>query len=77
MLSMPFNILGAKRITLGVFDNNKQAYNCYKRVGFKENGKCEINFENRFRNKKIEVFLQKKAKHLIFPLKKMKELKLN
>lgn len=31
-----FNILGAKRITLGVFDNNPGAYYCYKAVGFKE-----------------------------------------
>ena len=31
-----FNILGAKRITLGVFDNNPGAYCCYKAAGFEE-----------------------------------------
>ena len=31
----------------------------------KENGKCEIEFENRFRNKKIEVFLLKNQKKSI------------
>lgn len=31
-----FNILGAKRITLGVFDNNPRAYCCYKASGFEE-----------------------------------------
>ena len=31
-----FNILGAKRITLGVFDNNPGAYYCYKAAGFRE-----------------------------------------
>ena len=30
----------------------------------KENGKCEINFQNRFRNKKIEVFRKKIKKNL-------------
>lgn len=40
-LKFAFDIYGADEVGLGVFDNNKQAYNCYKRVGFKENGKCE------------------------------------
>ncbi len=31
-----FEILGAKKITMGVFDNNPGAYYCYKAVGFKE-----------------------------------------
>ena len=41
-----FSILGAKRITLGVFDNNPGAYYCYKAVGFEEieTGK-DISFE--------------------------------
>lgn len=33
-----FDIFGAKKITLGVLDNNKPAYYCYKAAGFKENG---------------------------------------
>jgi RimJ/RimL family protein N-acetyltransferase len=32
------NEFGAKKITLGVFDNNPSAYHCYKSVGFKETG---------------------------------------
>lgn len=40
-----FEILGAEKITLGVFDNNISAYHCYKAAGFTESGKeffCEI-----------------------------------
>lgn len=38
-----FEILKAKRITLGVFENNPSAYFCYKVSGFSEN-KEEENF---------------------------------
>ena len=31
-----FDMLKAKKLILGVFDNNTSAYNCYKAVGFKE-----------------------------------------
>ncbi len=31
-----FNILGAKKITLGVFDNNTAAHKCYQACGFKD-----------------------------------------
>ena len=31
-----FEILKADKITLGVFENNKPAYNCYRAVGFRE-----------------------------------------
>lgn len=31
-----FDMLGAKKITLGVFDNNPSAYYCYKAAGFTE-----------------------------------------
>ena len=31
-----FDILGAEKMTLGVFDNNPSAYYCYKAAGFKE-----------------------------------------
>lgn len=44
-LKVAFNILKAEKVTLGVFENNKPAYYCYKAVGFKENGEeylCEI-----------------------------------
>ena len=29
-------IYGAKKVSLGVFENNKPAYYCYKAVGFKD-----------------------------------------
>ena len=32
-----FDILKAKHISLGVFENNPEAYYCYKAVGFQEN----------------------------------------
>ncbi len=31
-----FLIAGADKVTIGVFDNNKQAYNCYKAAGFRD-----------------------------------------
>ena len=31
-----FRIAGAEKITIGVFENNKPAYHCYKSAGFKE-----------------------------------------
>lgn len=31
-----FEILGIEKITLGVFENNVQAYRCYKSVGFRD-----------------------------------------
>ena len=33
-----FEIFGAEKITLGVFDKNESAYRCYKAAGFNENG---------------------------------------
>ena len=44
-LKFVFEIYGADEVGLGVFDNNPAAYNCYKSVGFKENGikgECEL-----------------------------------
>lgn len=35
-LKFAFEIYGAKRVTLGVFENNESAYHCYKAVGFKD-----------------------------------------
>ena len=40
-----FEIFGAEKITLGVFDNNASAYYCYKAAGFQENSEemfCEL-----------------------------------
>ncbi len=37
-LKYAFEIFGAKKVTIGVFDNNLPALNCYKTVGFKEVG---------------------------------------
>lgn len=57
-----FNIFGAEKITLGVFDNNIPAYCCYKAVGFIENGEemfCEL-FGKQWRNvnkRKLSVLL--------------------
>lgn len=36
-----FEIYGAKRISLGVFDNNPSALHCYESVGFKPYGEIE------------------------------------
>ena len=35
-LKFAFEIYGAKKVTLGVFENNEAAYYCYKSVGFKD-----------------------------------------
>ena len=35
-LKFAFEIYGAKRVSLGVFDNNLSAYHCYKSVGFED-----------------------------------------
>ena len=31
-----FELYGAKRVSLGVFENNPSAYYCYKAVGFED-----------------------------------------
>lgn len=52
-----FEIFGAKKITLGVFDNNESAYYCYKAAGFKENGEdmfCEV-FDEQWRIIEMEI----------------------
>lgn len=43
-LDYAFNIFGAEKVTLGVFDNNPPAINCYKSVGFVPYGEHEIEF---------------------------------
>ncbi len=35
-LKFVFDIYGAKKVSLGVFENNPQAYYCYKAVGFRD-----------------------------------------
>ena len=51
------DIFGAEKITLGVFDNNKPAYYCYKAAGFRENGEemfCEL-FGEQWRIVEMEI----------------------
>ncbi len=36
-----FDILKVEKVTLGVFENNKAAYRCYKSVGFTEVTSCQ------------------------------------
>lgn len=38
-LKFVFEVYGAAKASLGVFENNPNAYHCYKAVGFQENGK--------------------------------------
>lgn len=55
-----FEIFGAEKITLGVFDNNESAYRCYKAVGFVENGEemyCEL-FGKQWRIVEMEMALR-------------------
>jgi len=40
-LTFAFEVYGAKKVSLGVFENNIPAYHCYRSVGFKENGLTE------------------------------------
>ena len=35
-LRYAFDIYGARKVSLGVFENNEQAYYCYKAAGFKD-----------------------------------------
>ena len=35
-LRYAFDVYGAKKVTLGVFENNEPAYYCYKAAGFKD-----------------------------------------
>ncbi len=56
-LRYAFDIFGAEKVTLGVFDNNKPAYNCYKAAGFTETGEemfCEL-FGEQWRIIEMEV----------------------
>ena len=35
-LKYAFEILGVDKVTIGVYENNDLAHNCYKKVGFKD-----------------------------------------
>ena len=35
-LKYAFEVYGAEKVTLGVFENNEAAYHCYKAAGFKD-----------------------------------------
>lgn len=37
-----FEIYGAERVSLGVFENNPAAYHCYQSVGLRESGEAEL-----------------------------------
>ncbi len=56
-LKYAFDLFGAEKVTLGVFDNNKPAYYCYKAAGFVETGEemfCEL-FGKQWRIVEMEV----------------------
>ena len=35
-LDYAFDVLGARKVTLGVLENNPSAYHCYKAAGFRD-----------------------------------------
>ena len=45
-----FEILKIKRVTLGVFDNNEIAHNCYKSAGFIDEKYCKDVFKYKDEN---------------------------
>lgn len=45
-IKFAYEIYGAKKLALGVFDNNPYAYYCYKSIGFQENDKEEAKIYN-------------------------------
>ncbi|MBO4390014.1 MAG: N-acetyltransferase [Lachnospiraceae bacterium] len=53
-LKYAFDILGAKKITLGVYENNPRAYRCYRAVGFTESKTAEDK-SMEIKGKKIKV----------------------
>lgn len=40
-LKFAFELLGAEKVTIGVFDNNEPAYRCYRSMGFTESPAAE------------------------------------
>ena len=57
-LKYAFNILKAKKVTIGVFESNTPAYECYKSLGFKEaeNKEPEVRDINGRKWKQIEMY---------------------
>lgn len=53
-----FNTMGAQKLTMGVFENNPQAYHCYKAAGFKdtagEQEVCEL-FGEKWKILELEI----------------------
>ncbi len=45
-LKYAFEILKAEKVTLGVFENNPAAYNCYKAAGFKDTKNSKFEYYN-------------------------------
>lgn len=41
-IKFAFELYGASKVLLEVFENNQNAYYCYKSIGFKENGNTTI-----------------------------------
>ena len=44
-IKLAFDVYGAKRASLGVFENKLAAYNCYKSVGFKDKIPDDIDYD--------------------------------
>lgn len=57
-LKFAFELYGANEVSLDVFDSNKQAYNCYKSIGFKETGKQEIICIDKYSWNYIEMVIE-------------------
>lgn len=57
-LKFAFELYGANEVRLDVFDSNKQAYNCYKSIGFQETGKQELLNLNEYTWNYIEMVIK-------------------
>ena len=54
------NEYGAKKITLGVFDNNPSAFHCYESVGFKVTGVDTYQIDGEeWTGKEMEIIIEK------------------
>ena len=60
VLKFVFELYGASEVSLDVFDANKQAYNCYKSVGFFETGNKEQCTISEYTFNRIEMAIRKK-----------------
>lgn len=54
-----FDVYGATKASLGVFENNPSAYYCYKAAGFKENGQQEVFDIGEYNWKCLEMIINK------------------